>query len=142
MLYNQPMIVSAVEAEFIWRLSFLCVLSFVYAVCRKYYDLALVPLAIWITSMVYWYHPVDGWRRYIDISVVALALSWQVYRAWFAEYRLIYYCVVGIAILFYVIGKLLDPIDSILSTIAHGALHVFANLSNLILYSGYIPPLY
>ncbi len=130
------------QAHFLWQLSFLCIISFSYAIYRKYYDLALVPFFVWISSMIYWSDHLTTWKRHLDMVVVGLAMVWQVFRAWFAERWFLYYMILVFAMTCYILSAELETVDTWLSTFAHGFLHVFANLSNVILYSGYVPSLF
>ena len=54
------------QAAYIWALSWLSLCSGLYAFSRGYFDLALVPIAVWCTSIIHWVKPMYGWRRNLD----------------------------------------------------------------------------
>ena len=64
---------------FLWRSSWISLLSGIYAIWRRHYILAPVPLGVWITSINYWRHPVqNSIRRKMDISYVLFAFAYQI----------------------------------------------------------------
>jgi hypothetical protein len=129
----------------IFRVSFISFLSSVYALYCGCYDLAAVPGGVFLTSLNYWRKPVYGWRRNLDMSYVALALTYQNYRA----YRLLssssssqlpalltYYTLMGISIGCYHISVNLYEKKYIWSsTYTHCMVHVLANTANVLLYN-------
>jgi len=130
----------------IWRLAWTSLPSFVYGLYRGHTDLSIVPLGIFITSMIYWSHPVrNSWRRYTDMSVVFTGLIYQGIRARNAENCTYYYVVVSVAVICYPLSNYVATkypnlcIGTIwVSTLLHGLIHVLGNISNVILYSGKI----
>jgi hypothetical protein len=97
--------------------------------------LAISPLSAWVTSLLYWSHPVRGWRRNLDIYVVRCALAWQVYYAWWNPNGLLYYALTVFGIFLYAIGCYIHaPNMYKYSTLLHCALHFVANTANVILY--------
>jgi hypothetical protein len=129
------------QYSFIWKASFFSLFSCIYAFYNNHYDLALVPGGVFLTSINYWYKPDYSWRRYVDMGVVYTSLIYQFLRAYNAEYSKIYYVSMCFAASFYPLGiyyynkKQYWP-----STYAHSMLHLIANISNVILYSGHIEP--
>lgn len=116
-------------------------ISAVYAWSRGYSDLGLVPASVGVSSVVYWMHPDYSWRRYVDMAVVQVALWYQVYRAWGASRMVEYYLITGSAVIMFSIGLVAHRRGHIhISTLCHCALHVLANLANVVLYSGHVPP--
>jgi len=65
-------------------------ISCIYAIYKNHYDLALVPGGVFLTSINYWRCPDYSWRRYLDMIYVKLALIYQIYRAYNAEYCKLY----------------------------------------------------
>ena len=127
---------------FIWRVSFLSFFVSMYALYNRHYDLALVPGGVFITSINYWRKPNYSWRRYVDISYVKMSLLYQLVRAYNAQYARQYYILVLIAMCFYPLGIFLYKKKLYwYSTYAHIMLHIIGNLSNTVLYSGYVCPL-
>ena len=110
-----------------------------YAVYHRYYLLSLCPGGVFLTSINYWRKPEDSWRKKIDMIYVLFALMYQAYHAYHAQYKIPYYTLTLIAgsmyplALYYSRHKLYWH-----STYAHCALHIFANMANLALYSGKI----
>lgn len=124
---------------FLFRISWLSMFSGIYALYQGYYDLAPVPLGVWLTSINYWRKPDYSWRRYVDMFYVYIALTYQVVRAYKAQNATLYYAILAIGVLFYPIGVFFHKRgDSWLSTLCHGQVHVFGNISNVILYAGHI----
>ena len=125
------------QAKCILRVSLISILSCSYAIYRGHYDLAIVPGGVFLTSLNYWRQPTYGWRRNLDIAYVCGALIYQNKRAYDMPNAVPYYYLMGF-------GSLLYPMNIYLykkkyywgSTIAHCMLHIMANISNVVLYSG------
>lgn len=129
------------HSKFLWKISFVSILSSVYAVYRKHYMLAPVPAGVFLTSINYWRHPDYSWRRYVDIIFVNFALIYQTYYAFShtAEHLDIALVFMGAAAQFYLFGIYFYIMKRYwLSAYFHGGLHLFANISNIVLYSGKI----
>jgi hypothetical protein len=126
----------------IWQLSFLSLISSLYAIYKGYYDLALVPGGIFLTSINYWRNPDYSWRRILDMTYIKFAVIYQIIRAYQSQYSTLYYMILFISICWYPIGIYFYKKKSFwLSTYSHCILHIIANISNYILYSGYIVPI-
>lgn len=76
----------------IFRMSFLSIGSAVYAMYRQYYMLALCPAGVLFTSINYWRKP-EPWSRTLDMTYVLFALTYQLYKAYHAQYRIPYYMI-------------------------------------------------
>lgn len=127
------------QCNFLWRLSWLSMFSGIYALYRGYYDLAHVPLGVWLTSINYWRHPDYSWRRYVDIVYVHLAMIYQIVRAYKAQNATAYYAILAFGVSFFPIGVFYHKRgDTWLSTLCHGQVHIFGNISNFVLYAGYV----
>ena len=130
------------QAKTIWWMAWLTMASVVAATYMGYYDMALLSLIVLITSLLYWSNPTYCWRRNLDIIAVQIALWWHMYRAISAENRVPYFIIVGVGSLAFMAGWALFSAGSTWAgTLAHVVLHLCANLSNIILYMGHIPPL-
>jgi len=130
------------QYSYIYKISFLSFFSSLYAIYRGYYDLALVPGSVFLTSINYWRKPDYSWRRYFDVFIVLLVFTYQNVRAYKAEYMYTYYTLITISVFFFFFGIYLFKINEWwYSVYSHCLLHFFANLSNFILYSGHIAPL-
>jgi hypothetical protein len=135
----------------IFRVSFISFLSSVYALYCGCYDLAAVPGSVFLTSVNYWRKPVYGWRRNLDMSCVALALTYQNYSAYLLlssssvmshdsssqlPALLTYYTLMGLGIGCYHLSVNLYEKKYIWSsTYVHCMVHVLANTANVLLYN-------
>jgi len=129
------------QYSFIWKASFFSLFSCIYAFYNNQYDLAFVPGGVFLTSINYWYKPDYSWRRYVDMGVVYTSLIYQILRAYNAEYSKMYYFTLSLAMCFYPLGVYYyNKKQYWHSTYAHSMLHLIANISNVILYSGHIEP--
>ena len=127
------------KSRFIFRKSFLSLFSCLYAIYNKHYDLAFVPGGVFLTSINYWRHPIYGWRRNVDICYVGSSLIYQCVRAYHSQYRFLHYLTMGLAMTCYPIGRYhYNNGEKWHSAYYHSMIHVIANISNIILYSGYI----
>jgi len=125
------------QYSLLYYVSYLSFLSFFYAIYAKQYSLCVVPGSVGITSVLYWYKPDYSWRRYLDMTVTKACVIYQFTMAYSSVYAVPYYSITGLGILFYPIGVYYySKKDYWASTYAHIALHVFANIGNIILYSG------
>ena len=136
-LYN-GLVLPPNQYWFLWKISWFSLGSASFAIYRGYYDLALVPLGVWLTSINYWRYPDYSWRRYLDIGYVHCSLIYQLTRAYNAEYWIPYFIILSIGIICFPISIYFHKKNSWLSTILHGMVHIFGNISNIILYSGKI----
>jgi len=126
----------------IWRVSWISLFTSSYAAYNNYYDLALVPGSIFLTSINYWRKPDYSWRRYLDIIVVQIALMYQLIRAYNSEYSTTYYSFTFSGITMFFVGvyyhKKNEEKYVWRSTMCHISLHILANIGNVILYSGQV----
>jgi hypothetical protein len=138
-IFDMDCILEPEQYNLIFRVSFLSLGSSVYAIHNGYYDLALCPGGVFLTSITYWVKPDYSWRRYLDMLYVKFALSYQLYKAYNSQYMVYYYTLIAITVAFYPLGvyyykkKLYWK-----STYSHCMLHLIANIANIVLYSGRI----
>jgi hypothetical protein len=130
------MIISQQHADFIYYISHTSIISSIYAIINGHYDLAFVPGFIYLTSINYWKNPVFGFRRNLDITCVFTTLSYQLYRSINSENFMLYLFVKLIAMISFPISWYFVDKDFELSMLFHGFVHLFGNISNIILYSG------
>jgi len=133
-------VVSPEQAKYIYNISYLCIPVTIYAIYRTHYDLAMVPFGVFLTSINYWYYPTYSWRRTLDTFAVKFSILYQIYRSIVAENAIMYYVFLSISIIFYQLSNRVHKKHSWLGTIFHSGVHIFGNISNLILYSGYVKP--
>jgi hypothetical protein len=136
-LYN-GMTLPYSHSRIILYFSSLSMASSIYAIYRHYYDLAVVPFTVFVTSIIYWVKPDYSWRRYLDEGLVTTVLIYQCSRAVYAENRTHYYIITSAAVCFFPIGIYFHKKHSWISTIAHIFIHILGNIANIILYSGKI----
>jgi hypothetical protein len=127
------------QSKYIYRTSYLTLLTFAYALYKKQYSLCLCPAAIFTSSVIYWYKAEYDWRRYTDMVVVKSAILYQHVMAYNAQYAFLYYPIFGVGMIAYPIGIYYHRKDELWkSTYAHITLHLCGNIASCILYSGYL----
>jgi hypothetical protein len=135
-------VLSPENAIYIWRTSFLFFISSISALYNGYLDFAIVLFCIFLTSINYWRKPTYSWRRNLDIICASTGIIYKMIRAYQAEYSVISYILIIMSICFYYLGVYCDRKKLYLySTYFHCSLHIFSNLSCIILYSGYVVPI-
>jgi hypothetical protein len=139
---NHNCILHHAQYNYLWRISWLALGASMYAVYNNHYEFAPFTFAVFLSSINYWRKPDYSWRRYLDMTVVQIAFWYHIIRAYNSQYHTIYYITVWsaagcfpIAICYYK-KKMYWK-----STYTHSMVHIFGNLSNVILYSGYVVPL-
>ena len=129
-------------ANVLWYVSWLSLASAIYAWKRGYPDLAAVPGGVWMTSINYWRKPDYSWRRYVDMAYVHTALVYQILRANDSQHQRVYYLILALGCMFFPFGVYFhQKMDLRKSTWCHLMVHLLGNVSNLILYSGYVAPI-
>ena len=99
--------------------------------------------SILFTSLLYWYNPIDGWRRKFDMINCNILLGYQLfYTSFFLPSvlcKILYYAISIIVIFCYYMarynGRKKNP-DFYQASIWHSGIHIFGNIANLILYDG------
>ena len=126
------------QCFFICKVASLFLLSSINAGYKGHYDLAIGPFGIFLTSLNYWRKPVpNSWRRYLDMTCVSFVLSYQLIRAYNAEYYKEHYLAVVIGLSFYPLGNYFYKKKQYWNSIySHSMIHVMANVSHFILCSG------
>jgi hypothetical protein len=130
------------QCSFLCKISILSLIASLYAIYKEKYELALIPFGVFLTSLMYWYKPINCWRQTLDITYVKFALFYNILRAYKSEYYIIYYIILFISLCFYPLGIYLYNNKMYWeSTYAHSMVHIIANISNIILYTGYVMPI-
>jgi len=125
------------QCKFIWNTSWSSLASATYAIYRGHYSLSMVPGSVLLTSLNYWRLPNSSFRKYLDMSVVGVSLSYQLLRSIGAQRASMHYLLMMISLACYPVSIYFYNIgDYWTSTYIHSALHVIANISNMTLYSG------
>jgi len=125
------------QCKFIWNTSWSSLASITYAIYRGHYSLSMVAGSVLLSSLNYWRLPNSSFRKYLDMSVVGVSLSYQLLRSIGAQHASLHYLLMMISLACYPVGIYFYNIgDYWASTYIHSALHVIANISNMVLYSG------
>jgi hypothetical protein len=131
------------HSRIVWSASWLFLLTALYAATKGHYDLAIGPAGIFATSLNYWRHPVRGCRRNFDIAVVWMATGYQLTRALFAQHTFFFYAGYALAFSCYPLSnRLLHSNRHLESALLHSCLHLFSNISSIVLFSGTIENTY
>jgi hypothetical protein len=122
---------------FLFRVSNLIITNVLYALHREYYDLAIVPLCVWLSSINYWRKPDYSWRRYLDMACVHIGISYEVYRAYSLEHGNMFCYIVFVGCICYIVACYYYQKKKYwISTLLHALAHIIGNIGNLYLYSG------
>lgn len=123
--------------HYLFRTSFLTLLTCLYELYRGYYIMAMLALSVTTTSIVYWWHPDYSWRRYLDIVVVQSAIGMQSIIVWNAEYAYLYYPILAIGVACYPLGIYYYSVQHHASSaLAHSGVHIIINIATLVVCSG------
>ena len=132
------------HAHFIWYCAWFSLPSAIYAYSNPASaHFAIVPASVFATSLLYWRNPVrNSWRRRIDIAVVLSGVIYQTYYAFLyvnhSYTTQIYTALIGVSTACFGLSNYLMTRGSMWSaTYAHAAIHIIANVANLVLYDGY-----
>ena len=137
-LYN-GLICPAEQAEYVFCISWLSLLSASYGLVRGYYDTAAAPIGVWLTSILYWHNPTDSWRRTIDMSYVTAGTLYTSYKAIGAEKMVGFYVFASLGSLLYYSGWHFHKKGCTWGgTFCQCGVHICAFLANMWLYSGRI----
>jgi hypothetical protein len=130
------------QSYYIWKVSWLSLISCAYAIYQGYTDLSLVPGGVLITSLNYWRNPDYSWKRTLDMNYVRFALSYQIIRSYEAEYAVPHLiCMILAVSCFPLSWKYYNNNRWWDSVYIHCLVHILGNIGNIILYSGNIQPI-
>ena len=132
-------IITKEQSNFLLFSSLSTLTSGLYCFYKGYALMASIPLAIYMTSVLYWWHPDYSWRRYVDIGVVnvLLPLHHAIVIVYNYEYIVSYYVLCAGGLLSFLYGQILFNAGYLWpSTIAHAGLHILTNMAILVAYSG------
>ena len=132
------------NAHFIWYCAWSSLASAIYAYSHATSaHLAFVPASVWATSLLYWRNPVrNSWRRTLDIAVVFSGLTYQTYYAYLYvththTHTQIYTALIGVSTACFGLSNYLMTRGRMWpATYTHAAIHLIANVANLVLYDG------
>jgi len=128
---------NANQINYLFKTSFCSLFSGLYAFYNNKYEFSFTPILIWLTSINYWRNPTPGWRRNVDIIVSTSVIANQYFKAYKYQYAYIYYPLMTLSISCYPISNYYYYNNNIWNSVYfHSFMHIFANLSNIILSSG------
>lgn len=133
------MIVPKAQANYILSLSALSFLSGFYGLSQGHYTYGSIPVSVGLTTILFWSHPINGWRRWLDIAVSVGGAVVLLSNATGAENRVPYYTLKAAAISCYPLGHYCYNRGFAWGGMLwHGGIHILGNLANVVLYSGRI----
>ena len=117
-------------------------LTSIYTYNQGQYDLLLVPVGTFLTSINYWKKPkYNSWQRNLDVFYIYTSFSYQTIRCYNAEYIHYFVMYMFIGICFYRLSAYMyDKKYTWVSAFLHSCLHIFANIAILNVNLGYIEP--
>ena len=96
--------------------------SYVSFYLHDYYCLTLSEFSIFITTLLYWYYPINGFRRNIDIITSSTGLIIHIYICYKKQ---LYYSIIG-----YLFASIFWPISFRYDNM-YKYLHICANITNI-----------
>jgi hypothetical protein len=134
---------SKCNSDKIWHIAWINLVATFYALMTPNWREFPIPLIGFVTSLLHWKDPIEGsLRQQIDMLVVKLTGLYQLYRAYGAQYMKPYYLLFACGLVSYYMGcRYYEESTYHISCYCHMGVHIFVGISNIILYSGYIPPL-
>ena len=140
-LINEELYVyKPVQYNYLWYTSWLFLFNSCYTVYLKKYDFALVPGAIFVTSINYWRNPrFNSWERTLDVACVHSSVAYNIFRSFGAEYSNMFYMYIVVGLFCYILSNYNHRQNRLyVSSFFHSLVHVFGNVAVFYLYSGYI----
>ena len=126
-------------SKLIYKTSYLLSITSLYGFYQQKYDLATILFCGFLTSINYWRNPTFGLRRKIDMTAIPVGLIYHALRAYTSQHYFAYYALNSMCVLFYPIGHhFYNKNYYWTSTYLHCMVHIFGNISFLVLYSGKI----
>ena len=123
------------HSNYLFWTSCLSICSCLYGIHKKQYKLAMYPLSIFITSVNYWRHPENNWRRSVDQIVVRGSLITHTMRAVGLSNFDSYLLTMGLSAACYPLSYFYQDKYLPMSVFLHSLIHIGANIANVILYS-------
>jgi hypothetical protein len=125
------------QNKYMWWVSWLSLISCIYALRNNNACIAVVPGGVFITSLNYWRDPKLGWRRSLDVYFVRVSAIYNIIIAYKSKYVYWYYTSFFICFCFSPLSWYYYNKKSYWkSAIAHSLIHVVGNIGNIIMYKG------
>ena len=134
-MINKNYAVPILHASIFKNLGYISLLNSVYAISNSKYQLALSPGCIGYTTIQYWSRNDYSYWRYIDIITVQLGLYNTIYIAQESDYMYLVLISIGLGILSFILAQIYITKypESFIPCILHSNVHIFGNISVLIL---------
>tara|TARA_Y200000002_G_scaffold381517_1_gene395734 strand:- start:946 stop:1338 length:393 start_codon:yes stop_codon:yes gene_type:complete len=118
------------QYNIIWAASWISLYPCIEMCKRKRYDFAFFIGGVFLTSINYWYYPLDGWRRDLDIWMVRTGFVYMGYKSYLnRNYMWFLYGVPAASS--YFIGKHFYQKDKLWTyTYFHMGVHLLGNMAN------------
>ena len=133
-LYN-GLVMPKSHSNYLFTTSCISLVSGVYGLYKKQHNFAIYPLGVFITSINYWIHPVNNWRRRLDQAIATFSIIGQSIDAIGHPNFNPYIYTMSFATLCYPLSYYFQHKYLPMSTFCHSLIHIVANISNFILYS-------
>ncbi len=119
----------------LWHTSWCALISSVFAFYKEFYDFSFLCFIVFLTSINYWKYPINNWRRKVDMFCVYITIIYKIIKAYNIKHNIYYYSALTFALSFYMFSLYFSKKNKLwLSTLSHSMLHIFGNISNIILY--------
>lgn len=140
---SRALTVPPAHARILWTTSWVPLVGGIISSYRGLHDFATLSYTGTLSSLLYWWFPVRGWRRNFDMLTVQVCLWWHLYRSLESSVWPQYYTLMGTASALYLMGVYADKRGSALGgTLCHLGVHAVANVANNMLYLSDVPPLF
>jgi hypothetical protein len=129
------LVVPRSQARVLWAISWFPLVGGIISTARGFHDFATLSYTGTLSSLMYWWFPVRGWRRNFDMLTVQVCLWWHLYRSLSSTMWPLYYMWMGFASAFYLMGVYVSAKGMIkCGTALHICVHICANIGNISLY--------
>ena len=119
---------------FLWHTSWFSLISAIFGSLVGKYDLALVIFGVFLTSINYWRNSHVVWAKNLDMTMVAISLTYHLVYAYGSPVGNYYFIITGLGMLCYPISLWCYKQNMLWAgTIAHSGIHTLGNMACLIL---------
>jgi hypothetical protein len=132
---TQKLVLPPHLSKYLFRSSFLAIISVIAAVHNQRLDCLICALPLWLTSVNYWRHPTHGLRRHMDIATACSTCVYQLYIALEApgSAPTVYFMAVACGMGCYANARCSAP-RSFIGCMWHLGLHLWGNIASVLLY--------
>ena len=137
-LFHGGLLLPPNQALFMWLVAWSNLFTGIFGLCRNHSSLAISPLLVFVTSLNYWRKPVYGLRRNLDMLSVVLGTLFATLRSFYSERKVLFWIFGFMGCSSYFVSWYFHrnyyKSYPWISTITHALVHVFACLSNCLLF--------